>query len=114
MLESVLARFRKDVQSSYKKPVPQSYEELAAGVESLEDLLKQRGINIDKDLEDFPEYLERMAQANPPKILYGNDVPMTGSIHISLGREVRAVRQNKHFASRLYDGGTRKVLHPLH
>lgn len=87
MLQRVLACLRgKSKQPESSEPEPESYEEMAERAMSVEDLLAQQGVNVEKVLQNFSEFVERVEQAASAKIVHGSAVPMTGSVHIGLDR----------------------------
>lgn len=73
----------------------ESYEEMLAKAKPIRQILAERGVDIEQIRNNLPEYLEKLEVAGSPTIIHGSEVPVTGSVHFTLGRVAKSRKMDK-------------------
>lgn len=96
MFEGVLEHIgckRREI--AQQRDEPQSYAEMAAKAPSIEELLLRRGVDVERCLAEFSDYVERVEHAGAAAVVHAGDVPLTGNVHISMGRTITRRQADK-------------------
>ncbi len=68
-----------------------------AEVNKLDEYLRGRGIVPDSKFADYQDYIEDQQLKVPTEVVYGDRVPVEGSVHLAMGRVISTQSKRKWF-----------------